>query len=340
MSQRQGVTIPGFTSAAPSHSSFHAALQAPRWPGLHQRPQGCGKTQSGLTTSAEPRGAHRRWEASPAASPPAATGHMAPEPGSPSCRGDLHPRALEPRQALVVALRGRCTSRRGNWSPPAHIIWVLFAKFPFPGLMLQEPWEQTAQRDPQITPTDPERAVSQPDPQPRGQRRPGPSRLHSTGGLFAGAPQTCPSTQGFCSNEKAPSGGKINKQGRKWPISLPRSAPCRTPSQNQVILLPLAPWSPCRCRQASSRLMCHQPKRQLSTNHRGFITAGSGQSREASHSDPSQGLSQGGPSIPPLSEQTPLPWTAELCLQQERAPSTVQDLLAPSLEPGHSLVLR
>lgn len=82
----------------------------------------------------------------------------------------------------------------------ARIIWILFAKFPFPSPVLL----QTAQRDPQIAPTAPERAASQPDPQLWGQRRPGPWRLHSGGGLFAGAPQTCPSTQAFYSNEKPP----------------------------------------------------------------------------------------------------------------------------------------
>lgn len=56
--------------------------------------------------------------------------------------------------------------------------------------------------------------------------------------------------------------------------------------------------------------MCHQPERWLSANHRGFITASSRQSQEESYSDPSQGSSQGSPSIRPLSEQTPLPWTA------------------------------
>lgn len=85
--------------------------------------------------------------------------------------------------------------------------------------------------------------------------------------------------------------------------------------------------------------MCHQPKRWLSANHRSFIAAGSGQSQEASYSDHSQGLSQGGLRIPPLSEQTPLPRIAELCLQQDRAPSAVQDMLASSSEPRHSLVL-
>lgn len=43
--------------------------------------------------------------------------------------------------------------------------------------------------------------------------------------------------------------------------------------------------------------------------------------------------------IAPPSKQTPLPQAAELCLRQDRAPSAMQDLLAPSSEPGHSLVL-
>lgn len=83
------------------------------------------------------------------------------------------------------------------------------------------------------------------------------------------------STQGFCSEEKAPSKGKeTNKERKKRLISRHRLAPCRTPSQNPVISLPLAPRSPGCCRQASSHLTCHQAKCRLSTNHRGSIAAG------------------------------------------------------------------
>lgn len=80
--------------------------------------------------------------------------------------------------------------------------------------------------------------------------------------------------------------------------------------------------------------MCHQPKCRLSTNHRGFIIASSGQSREVSYSDPSQGLSQGVLSIPPLSEQIPLPWTTELCLQQDWAPSACRTCWLPVQSQG------
>lgn len=38
--------------------------------------------------------------------------------------------------------------------------------------------------------------------------------------------------------------------------------------------------------------------------------------------------------IPPPSKQTLLPQAAEVCLRQDRAPSAVQDLLAPSSEQG------
>lgn len=150
------------------------------------------------------------------------------------------------------------------------------AKFPFPSLVLPQLQGQTDQKDPALLPGE----------QPRRQN-PSPGRCAHrccwagwNRGLLtsAGAPpgaKVAGSTQGFCSEEKAPSKGKeTNKERKKRLISRHRLAPCRTPSQNPVISLPLAPRSPGCCRQASSHLTCHQAKCRLSTNHRGSIAAG------------------------------------------------------------------
>lgn len=58
---------------------------------------------------------------------------------------------------------------------------------------------------PEGPPNDTERSR---EPSPWGQRRPGPPQLHSTWGLFPGAPHICPSIQGFCSNEMLLQEGK------------------------------------------------------------------------------------------------------------------------------------
>lgn len=109
-------------------------------------------------------------------------------------------------------------------------------------------------------------------------------------------------------------GKETNKERKKRLISRHRLAPCRTPSQNPVISLPLAPRSPGCCRRASSHLTCHQAKCRLSTNHRGSIAAGSGKAERPQKFGSQAGLAGAGGSAQGtaaprahLSEQTPLP---------------------------------
>lgn len=193
-------------SAAPSHSSFpHPTSSAP---------SGLQRDGPGSPHPAQPRGA-------------AGAGTR-----SLSCAGSA-PQGSEPRRALAVAPQGCCIPIRGSWSPPVSIAWILFAKYPFPRLVLLQPQEQTAQRDPQMIPSGPD----SPRPGARGDLAHRSCTAH--GGFFLEPPTSAPRYRDFaamkCSFRKG------NNKRKKQPVPLPRSAPCRTPRQNRVISLPLAP---------------------------------------------------------------------------------------------------
>lgn len=228
---------------APSHSSLAQLLPASR----KLRASRAAARQPGLPAPRAAQGSRGRWDTEPVL-----RGVCAPGLGAKASARGRSPGRLHPPE-------GRLEHPRKH-----RLDFVCKISFPQAGAAAAQ--EQTAQRDPQMIPSGPE----SPHPGARGHLAHRSCTAH--GGFFLEPPTSAPRYRDFaamkCSFRKG------NNKRKKQPVPLPRSAPCRTPRQNQVISLPLAPWSPCRCRQASSRLMCHQPKHRLSTNHRGFITTG------------------------------------------------------------------
>lgn len=166
MSPEAGTKHPWLRLCSSFTQLLHASPQAPHQPGLHR----------------DSRGSPHPTERSDV------LGHAAPGPAACPAAG------LRPAPADKASACGRSPGRlhlhERQLEPPASIARILFAKYPFPRLVLQ-PQEQTAQRDPQITLTGPK----SPRPGARGDLAHRSCTAH--GGFFPEPPISAPRYRDF-----------------------------------------------------------------------------------------------------------------------------------------------
>jgi len=194
--RRQGPTIPGFTSAAPSHSSCHASLRASR--------RGCTKGTAPA----------RRVPQSPGVL--AGTG-MHPRLHRHLLLPDTRPRSRAARPAAGVCTPGLWSQGKRSQSltgagaspgeaaghpPPYASHGFCLQNFPSPARRCCSP----GNREPGGTPTS-----HRPLRRAPALGRSGPPRLHSTGGVFAGPPPDLPLDTGILQQQNTSFGGEINK---------------------------------------------------------------------------------------------------------------------------------